>query len=133
MILVQNWPFGTVVIYLVAATLTCLLFHMVKNYMSPLSQLPGPHYSIFTELYLILQEFTGNRRPWIHKLHKIYGPVVRLGPNEVSFTSADAVKEIYTAAGSGYDKSELYSLFMQFGARTMFSTLMKGDVRNVVF
>ena len=54
--------------------------------------------------------------------------MVRLAPNEVSFTSLDALREIYAEGGSGYDKTELYTLFMQFGWRTMFSTLGKGDV-----
>ena len=63
------------------------------------------------------QEFAGNRRIYVHKLHKKYGPVIRLGPNEVSFTSLEAMKEIYTSGGSGYDKTEFYTLFMQFSTR----------------
>lgn len=54
---------------------------------------------------------------------------MRLGPNEVSFTSLEAMKEIYTSGGSGYDKTEFYTLFKQFDTRTMFSTLDKGTVR----
>ncbi|KAE9370408.1 putative cytochrome P450 [Stipitochalara longipes BDJ] len=93
---------------------------------SPLSKLPGPKHSLFSEIYLIIQEFTGKRREYIHELHKRYGPVVRLGPNEVSFTSVEAMKEIYSSGGSGYDKTEFYTLFKQFNTRTMFSTLDKG-------
>lgn len=52
---------------------------------------------------------------YIHGLHKIYGPVVRIGPHEVSFTSYASLKEIYLSGGSGYDKTELYDLFQQFG------------------
>jgi hypothetical protein len=65
-------------------------------------------------LWIKYQEFTANRRESIHRLHKTYGPVVRLGPNEVSFTSLDAIKEIYASGGSGYDKTEYYDLFKQF-------------------
>jgi hypothetical protein len=32
------------------------------------------------------------------------------------------VKEIYQSGGSGYDRTELYDLFMQFNTRTLFST-----------
>lgn len=113
---------------IVVITLTNILFRVRKIYKSPLRQIPGPRCSIFTEIWLIIQEFAGNRRLYIHELHKKYGPVVRLGPNEVSFISADAVKEIYAAEGSGYEKTELYTLFMQFGVRTMFSSLLKADV-----
>ncbi|TVY85498.1 Pisatin demethylase [Lachnellula suecica] len=109
------------------AFLLWLTYTLTKALLSPLTKLPGPFYTHLTPLYLMLQEFTSRRRTYIHALHQKYGPVVRLGPNEVSCMSADAVKEIYTSGGSGYDRTEFYSLFMQFGVRTMFSTLWKGD------
>ena len=55
----------------------------------------------------------------IHQLHQKYGPVVCLAPNEVSFTSLAAVREIYSSGGSGFDKTGLYTLFMQFGTRSV--------------
>ncbi|GAB7351528.1 hypothetical protein MBLNU459_g2168t1 [Dothideomycetes sp. NU459] len=36
------------------------------------------------------------------------------------------MKEIYTSGGSGYDRTEMYDLFKQFGTRTLFSTPPKG-------
>ncbi|KAI5271029.1 putative cytochrome P450 [Aureobasidium subglaciale] len=94
---------------------------------SPLAKLPGPIYTIFTPLYLIYNEFTGNRRVYIDKLHTIYGSVVRIGPNEVSFASYEAMKEIYTSGGSGFDRTEFYELFMQFGTKTLFSMPPRGE------
>lgn len=85
--------------------------------LSPLSKVPGPWYTRFTSLWIKHQEFTANRRLSVHRLHQIYGPVVRLSPNEVSFTSLDAIKEIYASRGSGYDKTEYYDLFRQFGIK----------------
>lgn len=99
---------------------TCLLllsFKLFQAITSPLAKIPGPRYSILTPVYLMLQEFTSKRRLYIHRLHQKYGPVVRLGPNEVSFTSLEALKEIYTSGGSGYDRTEFYTLFKQFGIR----------------
>jgi hypothetical protein len=90
---------------------------LISRLRSPVARLPGPTYTIFTSLWLIIQEFASNRRPYVHRLHQKYGPVVRLGPNEVSFTSLEALKEIYTSGGSGYDKTEFYTLFMQFNTR----------------
>jgi hypothetical protein len=93
---------------------TYLAYHLFH---SPTSHFPGPWYSKFTGLYLLIQEFRGRRRVYIHALHEKYGSVVRLGPNEVSFLSKDAVREIYTSGGSGFDKTRFYSLFMQFETR----------------
>lgn len=84
---------------------------------SSLSKVPGPWYSLLTDAFLVYKEFAAQRRVYIHELHKRFGPVVRLGPNEVSFTSLDALKEIYQSGGSGYDKTEFYTLFTQYGTR----------------
>jgi hypothetical protein len=97
----------------------CLLVASVlhKLLRSPLAKLPGPFHARFTAAWLKYKEFTGDRRAYIHNLHQELGPVVRLGPNEVSFASAEAIKEIYTSGGSGYEKTEFYKLFMQFNTR----------------
>ncbi|KAF5514919.1 putative sterigmatocystin biosynthesis P450 monooxygenase STCB [Colletotrichum fructicola] len=80
-----------------------------------------------TPLALRWNEFNATRTLYVHSLHLKYGPVVRIAPNEVSFTSYEAVKEIYGSLGSGYDKSSFYNLFRVFKRRTMFSTLEKRD------
>jgi hypothetical protein len=106
------WPalaFSALIIWL-----TTILTRALR---SPLRRIPGPRHSILTPVYLMLQEFSSNRRMYIYRTHQDYGPVVRLGPNEVSFTSLEALREIYASGGSGYDKTEFYSLFRQFGTR----------------
>lgn len=88
---------------------------------SPLSKVPGPWYTGFISFWIKYQEFAANRRESVHRLHQKYGPVVRLSPNEVSFISQDAIKEIYASGGSGYDKTEYYDLFRQFGIKSVLS------------
>jgi hypothetical protein len=102
---------------LAALSLSSLGLCTHRAIFAPLSKLPGPWHSLFTDVYLMYKEFTAQRRIYIHELHKKFGPVVRLGPNEVSFTSLEALKEIYQSGGSGYDKTEFYTLFTQFGTR----------------
>ncbi|KAI1619855.1 putative cytochrome P450 [Exophiala viscosa] len=103
------------------------LIRVILRLLAPLAKLPGPWYTALTSLVLNYHEFTHGRTLYIHRLHQKYGPVVRLAPNEVSFSTADAVKEIYMSGGSGYDKTEFYSLFTQFRTRTLFSTLPRAD------
>jgi hypothetical protein len=100
---------------------------VVRSLRSPIAKIPGPTYNAFTSLNLKYKEFTRRRRIYIHDIHQRYGPVVRLGPNEISFATADAVKEIYQSGGSGYDRTELYDLFKQFNTRTLFSTPPKAS------
>ncbi len=44
------------------------------------------------------------------RVHKRYGNLVRIGPNEVSVVDLSAVKKIY-AAGTKFSKSSWYSVF----------------------
>ena len=81
------------------------------------TKVPGPWYTNITSFVLKYYEFQGKRRVWIHSLHERYGPVVRLAPNEVAFANLEGMKEIYQSGGSGYDKTEFYDLFKQYGRR----------------
>ncbi|KAB8235121.1 cytochrome P450 [Aspergillus alliaceus] len=112
-------------LYLIAIT---WVLSLVAGTFSVLrTRVPGPLYAKFTSLILKYQEFSGKRRTYIHSLHQKYGPVVRLAPNEISFTDLEGLREIYQSGGSGYDKTEFYNLFQQYDHRTMFSTLNKQD------
>jgi secreted PhoX family phosphatase len=48
-----------------------------------------------TPAYLSIVERAGQRAFWVHSLHKQYGPVVRIAPNELSFATAHAAWDIY--------------------------------------
>ncbi|KKO97538.1 cytochrome P450 [Trichoderma harzianum] len=114
-------------ITLLAAATLLFAIHLIRRLTSPLSKIPGPAVSKFTSLVLKWKEIKALRTVYIHQLHQQYGPVVRIAPNEVSFTSWEALKEIYCSGGSGYDKTEFYDLFKIYGRRTMFTTLNKAD------
>ncbi|TBU44047.1 cytochrome P450 [Dichomitus squalens] len=102
-------------------------FMLYRSWFAPLARLPGPLICSMTRLPLMYHEFHGDRRLFIHSLHMQYGPVVRVAPNEVSYATREAVKEIYASGGSGYDKSSFYSLFQNFETGNMFSTLQKDE------
>lgn len=56
----------------------------------------------------------------VHRLHNKYGPVVRIGPNDISFNSLSALKTIY-GAGSGFERSAFYGMFDVYGTPNLFS------------
>ncbi|KAI0481179.1 cytochrome P450 [Xylariaceae sp. FL0804] len=87
-----------------------------------LDALPGPRAARFTSLVLRWHEMRGRRTRYVHDLHLKYGSAVRLAPREVAFASAAAVREIYGAGGSGYDKTEFYDLFQVYGRRYLHMT-----------
>ncbi|KAI0128477.1 cytochrome P450 [Xylariales sp. AK1849] len=113
--------------YLPAICVLFMIAYVVRSLGSPLRKIPGPAASLFTSWILKWHEFHASRTRYVHQLHVKYGQVVRIAPNEVSFASAEGVKEIYCSSGSGFDKTEFYNLFRVYGRRTMFSTLNKHD------
>lgn len=115
-------------VVLAAVAALSLIVLVARRVTSPIWKIPGPKISAFTSLQLKLAELSASRTIYVHQLHLRYGPVVRIAPNEVSFTSWAAVKEIYCSGGSGFDKTEFYDLFQIYGRRTMFTTLNKADV-----
>lgn len=104
-------------VYLAIAALLLIGVRATRRLASPLRKIPGPTISLFTSLLLKWKEIHAARTLYIHALHVKYGPVVRIAPNEVSFTSGAALKEIYCSGGSGYDKSQFYNLFKIHGRR----------------
>ncbi len=44
------------------------------------------------------------------KIHEQYGPIVRIAPNELSFASPNAAREVL-AAGKGFHKTDFYAVF----------------------
>ncbi|KJZ76025.1 hypothetical protein HIM_04481 [Hirsutella minnesotensis 3608] len=114
-------------VYVLVASCPLLLVLLVRRLSSPLRRVPGPTYSLVTSFILKYHELRAGRTAYIHRLHQHYGPVVRIAPKEVSFTSWSAIKEIYCSGGSGYDKTSFYDLFKIYGRRTMFTMLNKTD------
>lgn len=62
---------------------------------SSLDVVPGPWLARKTNLFMVQQQ-RGQKRPWSDlTLHKKYGPIVRIGPNEVMASSPSAFRTIY--------------------------------------
>ncbi|CAK7207444.1 hypothetical protein SEUCBS139899_010254 [Sporothrix eucalyptigena] len=92
-------------IYGVAILSTAFLFVATHTiwlmYFHPLSAFPGPKSAAISNIFNFRTIVSG-RSVWIIKaLHEKYGDVVRLGPNELSFATADAWKDIYDRRKDG--------------------------------
>ncbi|KAH8651059.1 cytochrome P450 [Xylariales sp. PMI_506] len=82
----QSYFFITVivlfVIYLAGTAIYSLTLH-------PLSHFPGPVLTSLTRIPFWVACITGHQVQWMHKLHSIYGAVVRYSPNDLSFVDQD--------------------------------------------
>ncbi|RJE23611.1 Cytochrome p450 [Aspergillus sclerotialis] len=72
------------------------LFHMVYNvYFHPLHCYPGPKLWAATHLFWVYYRVTGKLVWKSIDLHREYGTVVRVAPDQLSYTSETALKTIY--------------------------------------
>lgn len=83
-----------------------LVFH-------PLAQYPGPWLAAATDWYSVYHCLLGDRHLDFLRLHQIYGPAVRFGPNRVSFCTDQAVQDVY-GVRANTQKSQVYSAFSHF-------------------
>lgn len=63
-------------------------------YFHPLSRFPSPRFCSVTQLHTLYRDYVGDIR-WTVDQHERLGPVIRLGPNTLSFNDGDARKVIY--------------------------------------
>lgn len=79
---------GVVIAWRISHVIYNLFFH-------PLRDVPGPLLQRASRLPWAFQHISGRQAFITQKLHDHYGPVVRIGPNHLSFTDAHAWKDIY--------------------------------------
>jgi cytochrome P450 len=83
--------------FLTAGTLVTYLLVIIvyRRYFHPLAKHPGPFWNSVSTLPAAFSLLRG-RFPFDNKIHhEKYGPVFRLGPNELTFSSAQAMQDIY--------------------------------------
>jgi Cytochrome P450 len=81
-------------LFLLLTTLFILRL-LYKRYATPLRNIPGPFIASFTRLWKLRQMYKGDMELTNIALHRKYGPIVRIGPNEVSLDDPESVKIIY--------------------------------------
>jgi cytochrome P450 len=99
--------------FLVSRCIYRLAFH-------PLSHIPGPFLGRVTSLWLYYHAYIGDEATIIHVAHRKYGPYVRVSPNDVDISDADAIAPIYVSKG-GFQKAPCYANFDIDGHKTIFS------------
>ncbi|RDB16849.1 hypothetical protein Hypma_002466 [Hypsizygus marmoreus] len=82
--------------------LTGLLISTITYRLSPfhpLAKYPGPLICKVTKVWLAKVSWGGKQHLYIQGLHRRYGDIVRIGPNELSFCTPDAIAPVLGANG----------------------------------
>ncbi|KAI8965007.1 putative cytochrome P450 [Daldinia sp. FL1419] len=77
---------------LVVTEITIIIYNL---YFHPLRNFPGPVLYRASRLPWAIKFATGSQAFVVQKFHDEYGPIVRIGPNHLSFTDPRAWKDIY--------------------------------------
>jgi len=103
---------------LFAGLLYYLLIAPIVN--GPLSHLSGPILCKLSRYYLSYYDITLQRTHKVHEWHIKYGPVICIGPGEVSVATPELMREIYGSSGK-YAKSQFFDHFVAWGERALFA------------
>lgn len=109
------------ILLLVTFPLLLFLRSIYRIYFHPLSHIPGPILAKVTSLWLHYYAYVGTEASIVHQLHQQYGPYIRVSPNEVDISDADAISAIYVSKG-GFPKAPCYANFDIDMHKTIFST-----------
>ncbi|KAI0091644.1 cytochrome P450 monooxygenase pc-bph [Irpex rosettiformis] len=105
------------------------LYYIVPYLQDPkgIRQYPGPWLAKFSCLWFSREIFAARVQTSTKKLHERYGTFVRIGPNDISVCSPEALQTLYAHSPNAL-KSSLYDAFSPFGAsRSVFNTTSRGD------
>lgn len=109
---------------LVVSSFVLFLFSVAiyRIYFHPLSHIPGPLIAKITSLWLMSKTYVGVEASTLQRLHRKYGPVMRISPNEVDIADGAVLQDIYVDKG-GFLKAPYYANFDIDGHSTIFSAL----------
>ncbi|CAH0024953.1 unnamed protein product [Clonostachys rhizophaga] len=85
----------TTILVIALVLLYYISYGLYSLFLHPLAKIPGPKIHAISHLPYVYHITKGDWHTTLDALHKRYGPVVRYGPNDVAFTSAEAFKKIY--------------------------------------
>ena len=89
------FPLGALAL-LVTSLLVCLTtFAVYRLWLHPLSNVPGPKQAALSSIWQARHVRDGRMFILGKNLHRLYGPIVRIGPNEVWVDSEEGYKAIY--------------------------------------
>ncbi|KAI0512526.1 cytochrome P450 [Xylaria bambusicola] len=101
---------GIILTSVISALLTAFVSYVAYQcLLSPLASFPGPFPAKINKLWRAYATYRGRWHSDIVRLHQRYGPVVRIGPNELSIGDPEAFLQIYRISGP-FSKSASYSV-----------------------
>ncbi|CAI6332382.1 unnamed protein product [Periconia digitata] len=104
---IATWLFKAIPLATITYTLLWMVYAVTLH---PLAKVPGPFWAAVTRLWYMHKIYQGHFDVVQRDLHKKYGPVVRIAPNEVTSASAADIPHIYRLADP-LQKTDFYPIW----------------------
>ncbi|KAE9366387.1 benzoate 4-monooxygenase cytochrome P450 [Stipitochalara longipes BDJ] len=100
--ILELWSWLNATAMVIGALVFYVSWRAIYNiYFHPLSKFPGPKFAAISYLFYSRTAVSGDLVKTMVALHDKYGDVVRWTPDELSFNSVEAWKDIYTPSKKG--------------------------------
>lgn len=101
---------GMVIAFFV--TIVGYLWHVYNR--AALCQIPSAHWSVpLSRAWILWTRYSKREMQQLWQLHQKLGPIVRIGPKELSISRHEnGIKTVY---GGGYNKPAYYDVFRYYG------------------
>ena len=103
------------ILLVAVAVLFVYKYFFWSGFLSPLARIPGAHpIAPYSSLWILWTRYRKLELQTIHQAHLKHGPIVRLGPSELSVNCVDGgIRTIYSG---GFDKHDWYpNIFENYG------------------
>ncbi|KAI9856063.1 MAG: hypothetical protein M1813_009283 [Trichoglossum hirsutum] len=111
-----------------AIIVSCILVYNYLVYpplLSPLAKIPNAHWSsAFLPFWVLRKRHQGQELAAVVNAHQKLGPIVRLGPKDISISCYE--NGIRLAYGGGFPKPTYYDFFQYYGKPNTFCSLSGG-------
>ncbi|KNB09500.1 hypothetical protein FOXG_10066 [Fusarium oxysporum f. sp. lycopersici 4287] len=116
----------------ILASIAILALYLLGNAiyhatLHPLANIPGPKICGITRIPYWLASLKGEDVKWMKGLHDRYGPVVRFGPTDVSYTASEAWNDIHGPKVT--EKAQEFSVQPVNGVPSMLTTNTENHTR----
>ncbi|KLJ11397.1 hypothetical protein EMPG_09702 [Blastomyces silverae] len=118
-----TWLFTIILISAAAAVSYMGAVAIYRIYLHPLSHIPGPRLAAATHLYVFYYNGISGGKLYlqIEKLHRLYGPVIRISPAEIHLSDPENYDRIYRDGNRYAKPHSFYNTFLR-GSLNVFTS-----------
>jgi hypothetical protein len=109
------WSDPSIVLPAAGGLVICFLvrYLVYPALLSPLARIPAAHWSApISPIWILWIRFSNRENRTLLEAHQRLGPIIRVGPRQLSISDAESVRIVYQG---GFDKTSWYSVFDNYG------------------